>query len=83
MSGPLRYLDQRVLCVTNLSHLTQPLDLGLSEAAGAIPVEMPGYFEFPPSEHQPYRLTLAPYSFLCLELQQKRQPSGGKYGFRR
>ena len=68
------YQDQRVVCVANLSRFAQPVDLNLSEAAGAIPVEMLGYVEFPPIEHQPYRLTLAPYSFLWLELQQKRQP---------
>jgi maltose alpha-D-glucosyltransferase / alpha-amylase len=35
---------------------------------------MLGYVEFPPIERQPYRLTLAPYSFLWLELQRKTDP---------
>jgi maltose alpha-D-glucosyltransferase/alpha-amylase len=65
--------DQRVLCVANLSRFAQPVDLDLSEAEGAIPVEMLGYVEFPPIERRPYRLTLAPYSFLWLELQQRTQ----------
>jgi maltose alpha-D-glucosyltransferase / alpha-amylase len=65
--------DQRVLCVANLSRFAQPVDLDLSEAEGAIPVEMLGYVEFPAIEHRPYRLTLAPYSFLWLELQQRAQ----------
>ncbi len=39
------------------------------------PVEMLGYVEFPPIEHKPYRLTLAPYSFLWLELQRRAAPS--------
>jgi len=34
-----------------------------------IPVEMLGYVPFPPITTQPYPLTLAPYSFLWLELQ--------------
>jgi maltose alpha-D-glucosyltransferase/alpha-amylase len=54
--------DQRVLCVANLSRFAQPVDLDLSEAEGAIPVEMLGYIEFPPIERRPFRLTLAPYS---------------------
>jgi maltose alpha-D-glucosyltransferase/alpha-amylase len=70
-----QYQEQRVLCVANLSRFAQPVDLDLSEAEGAIPVEMLGYVEFPPIERQPYRLTLAPYSFLWLELQQRTQPA--------
>jgi maltose alpha-D-glucosyltransferase/alpha-amylase len=70
-----QYQDERVLCVANLSRFAQPVDLDLSEAAGTIPVEVLGYVEFPPIERQPYRLTLAPYSFLWLELQQKHQPA--------
>jgi maltose alpha-D-glucosyltransferase / alpha-amylase len=69
-----QYQGQRILCVANLSRFAQPVDLDLSEAEGAIPVEMLGYVEFPPIERHPYRLTLAPYSFLWLELQQ-RTPS--------
>jgi maltose alpha-D-glucosyltransferase/alpha-amylase len=70
-----QYQDERVLCVANLSRFAQPVDLDLSEAEGAVPVEMLGYVDFPPIGRQPYRLTLAPYSFLWLELQQRTQPS--------
>src|SRR5262252_3712081 len=70
-----QYEDERVLCVANLSRFAQPVDLDLSEAEGAVPVEMLGYVDFPPIGRQPYRLTLAPYSFLWLELQQRTQPS--------
>ena len=68
------YQDQRVLCVANLSRFAQPVDLDLSEAEGSVPVEMLGYVEFPAISRQPYRLALAPYSFLWLELQQRAQP---------
>ena len=61
----------RFLCVANLSRFAQPVDLDLSKLEGMIPVEMLGYVEFPTIERQPYRLTLAPYSFLWLELQRK------------
>jgi len=70
-----QYEEQRVLCVANLSRFAQPVDLDLSEAEGAIPVEMLGYVEFPPIGREPYRFTLAPYSFLWLELQQRIQPA--------
>ena len=69
------YQDQQVLCVANLSRFAQPADLDLSELEGMTPVEMLGYVEFPPIEHRPYRLTLAPYSFLWLELQRRAAPS--------
>lgn len=39
------------------------------------PVEMLGYVEFPPIERHPYRLTLASYSFLWLELQRREKPT--------
>ena len=68
------YQDQRILCVANLSRFAQPVDLDLSEADGSVPVEMLGYVEFPPIGRAPYRLALAPYSFLWLELQQRVQP---------
>jgi hypothetical protein len=64
----------RVLCVAHLSRFDQPVDLDLSQAAGATPVEMLGYREFPQLS-APYRITLTPYSFLWFELQQRAQPA--------
>ncbi|MGA2073970.1 MAG: maltose alpha-D-glucosyltransferase [Terriglobia bacterium] len=69
-----RYQGEQVLCVANLSRFAQPVDLDLSKLEGLTPVEMLGYVEFPTIERQPYRLTLAPYSFLWLELQQRTEP---------
>jgi maltose alpha-D-glucosyltransferase/alpha-amylase len=60
---------ETVLCVANLSRFSQPVSLDLSKFAGMIPVEMLGYVTFPTITAQPYPLTLAPYSFLWLELQ--------------
>ena len=70
----LRDLDldgfhQTVLCVANLSRFAQPVSLDLSTFIGFIPVEMLGYVTFPVITATPYILTLAPYSFLWLELQ--------------
>ena len=70
-----RYEGEQVLCVANLSRFAQPVDLDLSKLEGMIPVEMLGYVEFPVIDRQPYRFTLAPYSFLWLELQRKAEPA--------
>jgi maltose alpha-D-glucosyltransferase / alpha-amylase len=61
--------SETVLCVANLSRFSQPVSLDLSKFAGMIPVEMLGYVTFPTITAQLYPLTLAPYSFLWLELQ--------------
>jgi maltose alpha-D-glucosyltransferase / alpha-amylase len=65
---------ERVLCVANLSRFAQPVELDLEAYAGMVPVEMLGYVEFPrigrQSAKQSYPLTLGPYGFLWLELQQ-------------
>jgi maltose alpha-D-glucosyltransferase/alpha-amylase len=65
------YGEEQILCVANLSRFAQPVDLDLSKLEDMVPIEMLGYVEFPSIERQPYRLTLAPYSFLWLELQPK------------
>lgn len=63
-----RFDEEQVLCVANLSRFAQPLDLDLRELEGMVPIEMLGYVEFPAITKDPYRLTLAPYGFLWLEL---------------
>ena len=72
----LRELDQgdgfreSVLCVANLSRFAQSVTLDLANYADFEAVEMIGYVSFPRITKEPYLLTLAPYSFLWLELQQ-------------
>ncbi len=61
--------SETVLCAANLSRFAQPVSLDLAKFAGRQPVEMLGYVPFPAVTDQPYPLTLAPYSFLWLELQ--------------
>ena len=60
---------ETVLCVANLSRFAQPVSLDLALFAGMQPVEILGYVPFPPIDETSYSLTLAPYSFLWLELQ--------------
>ncbi|HWB33220.1 MAG TPA: maltose alpha-D-glucosyltransferase [Acidobacteriaceae bacterium] len=61
--------SETVLCVANLSRFNQPVALDLSRFAGMVPVELLGYVPFPQIGNQPYALSLAPYSFIWLELQ--------------
>ncbi|MGA9669431.1 MAG: maltose alpha-D-glucosyltransferase [Terracidiphilus sp.] len=60
---------ETVLCVANLSRFAQPVSLDLTEYKNFEPVEMLGYVPFPTITESPYALSLAPYSFLWLELQ--------------
>ena len=60
---------ETVLCLANLSRFAQPVSLDLAAYAGADPVEMLGYVSFPTITSESYSLSLAPYSFLWLELQ--------------
>ena len=61
--------QETILCVANLSRFAQPVSLDLSAFEGMEPVEMLGYVPFPTITSAPYQLTVAPYSFLWLELQ--------------
>ncbi|HEY5331278.1 MAG TPA: maltose alpha-D-glucosyltransferase [Acidobacteriaceae bacterium] len=61
--------SETILCLANLSRFAQPVSLDLAKFTGRQPVEMLGYVPFPEVTAQPYPLTLAPYSFLWLELQ--------------
>ncbi len=72
--------DEQILCVANLSRFAQPVDLDLSRLEGMLPIEMLGYVEFPVVEQQPYRLTLAPYGFMWLELHSKQESSSAGVG---
>jgi maltose alpha-D-glucosyltransferase/alpha-amylase len=64
---------ETILCVANLSRFAQPVSLDLRLFSGMEPVEMLGYVPFPTITETPYSLTLAPYSFLWLELQPASQ----------
>jgi maltose alpha-D-glucosyltransferase/alpha-amylase len=64
------YDGERVLCVANLSRFAQAVFLDLSRWEDSVPVEMLGYVTFPSIGKEPYVLTLGPYAFLWLELQE-------------
>jgi maltose alpha-D-glucosyltransferase/alpha-amylase len=60
--------DDIVLCVNNLSKVSQPVEIDLSSLAGKRPVELFGRVEFPAIGELPYFVTLPPYGFYWFSL---------------
>jgi maltose alpha-D-glucosyltransferase/alpha-amylase len=66
---------ETMLCVANLSRAVQPVEIPLGEFAGLTPVELLGQTQLPRIGEQPYFLTLAPYGFYWLRLQEVVVPA--------
>ncbi len=62
-----------MLCVANLSRLSQHVELDLREHMGATPIEAFGRNRFAPVGELPYFLTLAPYGFFWFSLEEVEQ----------
>jgi maltose alpha-D-glucosyltransferase / alpha-amylase len=62
------YDEETVLCVANLSHTPQPVELDLARFNGRVPVELLSHTAFPPVGELPYLLTLQPYGFYGFRL---------------
>ncbi|HET20386.1 MAG TPA: maltose alpha-D-glucosyltransferase, partial [Chromatiales bacterium] len=60
--------EEDILCVANLSHAPQAVELNLSEFRGRVPVELTSHTAFPPIGELPYLLTLQRYGFLWFQL---------------
>jgi maltose alpha-D-glucosyltransferase/alpha-amylase len=60
--------DTVVLCVNNLSHSAQPVELDLSRYRDRAPIEMLGQVPFPRIGELPYLLTLAGHGFYWFSL---------------
>jgi maltose alpha-D-glucosyltransferase/alpha-amylase len=60
--------DTVVLCVNNLSHSAQPVELDLSRYRDHAPIEMLGQVPFPRIGDLPYLLTLAGHGFYWFSL---------------
>lgn len=71
----LREYDEEapLLCVANLSHASQAVELDLSRYAGRTPVELLGGTAFPAVGQLTYLLTLPPYGFYWFELVEATQ----------
>jgi len=67
-----RDADEQVLVVANLSRFAQYCELDLSQWRGLVPRELFGHTEFPPIGELPYLVTLGPYAFYWLALEQPR-----------
>lgn len=55
--------SETILCLANLSHSAQAVELDISQYDGRVPMEMMGSSLFPPIGELPYLLTLPPYGF--------------------
>jgi maltose alpha-D-glucosyltransferase/alpha-amylase len=58
-----QYGDETLLCVANLAHSPQAVELDLSAFAGRVPVELNAGTAFPPIGELTYLLTLPPFGF--------------------
>jgi maltose alpha-D-glucosyltransferase/alpha-amylase len=71
-----QYKDDTLLCVVNVAHSAQAVELDLSQFAGRIPIELNAGSVFPPIGELTYLLTLPPYGFYWFALAtQKDQPT--------
>jgi maltose alpha-D-glucosyltransferase/alpha-amylase len=60
--------NEAMLCVANLAHSPQPVELDLAAYRGRLPVELTGRTVFPPIGELPYLLTLKGYGFYTFRL---------------
>jgi maltose alpha-D-glucosyltransferase/alpha-amylase len=60
--------DETVLCVANLSHTLQAVELDLSEFEGRVPVDIIGGGSFPPIGRLTYLLTVPAFGFYAFQL---------------
>jgi maltose alpha-D-glucosyltransferase / alpha-amylase len=62
------FQDEAILCVANLAHTAQPVELDLKRFKGRVPVEMLGRTAFPPIGELPYMITLPAHGFYWFRL---------------
>ena len=62
------YGDETILCVANVAHSSQAVELDLSQFNGRVPVELNAGTPFPPIGELTYLLTLPPYGFYWFAL---------------
>jgi maltose alpha-D-glucosyltransferase/alpha-amylase len=58
-----QYAGDTILCVANVAHSPQAVELDLSQFAGCAPIELNAGTVFPPIGQLTYLLTLPPYGF--------------------
>jgi len=65
---------EAMLCVANLSHVPQAVELDLGRFEGRVPVEVMGGEAFPPVGKLPYMLTLPGHGYFAFRLAQDVRP---------
>lgn len=68
------YQDEKILCVFNLSHSAQPVELDLAAYKGLVPVELLDNSVFPAIGDLPYLLSLQRYGFYWFNLSAQIEP---------
>jgi maltose alpha-D-glucosyltransferase/alpha-amylase len=71
----LRFQQETLLVVANLSRFTQPVELDLAAFNQLTPVELFGRTPFPEISEKPYFLSLGPHSFFWFSLEPKFAPT--------
>jgi maltose alpha-D-glucosyltransferase/alpha-amylase len=73
LSYVLRFQDEIILVVANLSRFTQPVELDLSAFKSMVPIELFGRVKFPAVSDAPYFLTLGPHNFFWFSVEPSLQ----------
>ena len=66
--------DEAILCVANLSRVSQAVELDLSRFDERVPVELLGQEAFPPIGNLPYLLTLPGHGYFAFRLAKDARP---------
>jgi len=69
LSYVLRYEQETILVVANLSRFAQPVELDLSAFKQMMPIELFGRMKFPVITEAPYLLTLGPHNFYWFSIE--------------
>jgi maltose alpha-D-glucosyltransferase / alpha-amylase len=69
------YEDEAVLCVVNLSDVSQAVELDLTRFAGRVPIEMLGWSPFPKISSSSYVLTMPAHTFFWFFLSEVEAPT--------
>lgn len=75
LSYVLRFGEEIILVVANLSRFVQPVHLDLAAFKRKVPIELFGGNEFPEITERPYFLTLGPHAFYWFSLGASGGPS--------
>lgn len=67
------YREESILVIVNLSRFAQPVELGLSDFEGYVPIEVFSRNQFSVIKKQLYHLTLGPHGYFWFELKKTKE----------